>query len=92
MSLSVDIQKTLGRFRLQVQFDSNAALTGLLGASGCGKSLTLRCIAGVERPDRGRIVLDVGGEERRSMSVEHLLARFKEGAGHALDNDRILLS
>ena len=58
MSLSVDIQKTLGRFRLQVQFDSDAALTGLLGASGCGKSLTLRCIAGVERPDRGRIVLD----------------------------------
>lgn len=40
----------------------------------------------------GNIVLDVGGEERRSMSVEHLLARFKEGAGHALDNDRILLS
>ena len=31
---------------------------GILGASGCGKSMTLRCIAGVEKPDAGRIVLD----------------------------------
>ena len=30
----------------------------LLGASGCGKSMTLRCIAGILKPDRGRIVLD----------------------------------
>ena len=40
----------------------------------------------------GNIVLDVGGEERKNMSVEQLLRRFKEGAGHELDNDRILLS
>ena len=40
----------------------------------------------------GRIVLDVGGEERKSMTVEDLLTRFKAGAGHELDNDRILLS
>ena len=33
----------------------------LLGPSGCGKSTTLRMIAGVERPDRGRITID-GGE------------------------------
>ena len=31
---------------------------GFLGASGCGKSLTLRCIAGVETPDEGRIVVN----------------------------------
>ncbi len=42
--------------------------------------------------DAGRIVLDVGGEERAGMGVEDLLARFKAGAGRALDNDRILLS
>ena len=28
------------------------------GASGCGKSMTLRCIAGIVKPDAGRIVLD----------------------------------
>ena len=40
----------------------------------------------------GNIVLDVGGEERKHMSVEQLLSRFRQGAGHELDNDRILLS
>lgn len=42
--------------------------------------------------DSGRIVLDVGGEERAKMTVEDLLTRFAQNAGHALDNDRILLS
>ena len=58
MSLLVDIEKDLGGFRLRVCFDTEAPLTGLLGASGCGKSLTLQCIAGIQRPDRGRILLD----------------------------------
>ena len=31
----------------------------ILGASGCGKSMTLKCIAGIERPDEGRIVEDL---------------------------------
>ena len=58
MSLSVDIRKRLDGFTLGVRFETDAPVTGLLGASGCGKSMTLRCIAGVERPDEGTIVLD----------------------------------
>ena len=42
--------------------------------------------------DSGRIVLDIGGEERKSLSVDDLLERFRAGAGKTLDNDRILLS
>lgn len=42
--------------------------------------------------DRGRIVLDIQGEERAGMTVNDLLERFRKGAGRALDNDRILLS
>ena len=42
--------------------------------------------------DAGRIVLDVGGEERKGLTVEDLLSRFRAGAGKDLDNDRILLS
>ena len=42
--------------------------------------------------DRGRIVLDVGGEERAHMGVNELRVRFAANLGHALDNDRILLS
>lgn len=58
MSLLVDIEKRLGDFRLTAQFETRGGVLGLLGASGCGKSMTLKCIAGVERPDRGTIVLD----------------------------------
>ena len=42
--------------------------------------------------DSGRIVLDIGGAERKGLSVEDLLVKFRVGAGKALDNDRILLS
>ena len=42
--------------------------------------------------DAGRIVLDLGGEERKGLTVEDLLSRFRAGAGKDLDNDRILLS
>ena len=58
MSLFVDIEKDFGSFHLQVKFEAGYGTTALLGASGCGKSMTLKCIAGIETPDRGRIVLD----------------------------------
>ena len=59
MSLLVDIEKRLGSFRLRARFEAETGeLMGLLGASGCGKSMTLKCIAGIEKPDSGRIVLD----------------------------------
>ncbi|MBU5625383.1 ATP-binding cassette domain-containing protein [Oscillibacter sp. MSJ-2] len=56
--LSVDIQKRLGDFQLQVQFETGSSPLALLGASGCGKSVTLRCIAGILRPDEGKIILN----------------------------------
>lgn len=58
MSIYVDIEKNLGSFHLNVKFESGDETLALLGASGCGKSMTLKCIAGIEKPDRGRIVVD----------------------------------
>lgn len=58
MSLFIDIEKRLGSFTLRVQCEAENETLALLGASGCGKSLTLKCIAGIEAPDRGRIVVD----------------------------------
>ena len=59
MALSVSIKKRLRTFTLDVnvQVERPSEVLGLLGASGCGKSMTLKCIAGIERPDSGRIVL-----------------------------------
>ena len=56
--LLVDIKKKLGDFRLDVSFETEGQVLALLGASGCGKSVTLKCIAGILRPDSGRIVLN----------------------------------
>lgn len=58
MSLFVEIEKQLGNFHLDVRFQAETETLALLGASGCGKSMTLKCIAGIMTPDRGRIVLN----------------------------------
>ncbi|MBQ6048595.1 MAG: ATP-binding cassette domain-containing protein, partial [Oscillospiraceae bacterium] len=58
MMLTVEIRKKLDNFTLDVQFETDREILALLGASGCGKSMTLKCIAGIEKPDEGRIVLN----------------------------------
>jgi molybdate transport system permease protein len=57
-ALAVDIRLQRGAFALAVQFDNHARTLGLLGASGSGKSMTLRAIAGLETPAEGAIVLN----------------------------------
>jgi len=56
--ISVDIDKQLGDFRLGVGFESDAGVTALFGPSGSGKTSIVGMIAGLIRPDRGRIVID----------------------------------
>lgn len=58
MTLEVDIKKRFPGFLLDISFTTDFSTLGLLGASGSGKSMTLRCIAGLIKPDRGRIVLN----------------------------------
>ena len=58
LSLHVDIEKTFPDFKLSAKLEGEDEVVALLGGSGCGKSLTLKCIAGIEKPDRGRIVID----------------------------------
>jgi molybdate transport system permease protein len=57
-ALDFDIDKTLENFNLHVNFRAGKGAVGLLGASGAGKSMTLRILAGIVAPDRGRIVLN----------------------------------
>lgn len=56
--LIVELQKTFSSFTLEANFTANKKPLGILGSSGSGKSMTLRCIAGLETPKQGRIVLN----------------------------------
>ncbi len=57
MRIDIDVEKSVGAFRLKAAFSSDAAVTALFGRSGCGKSTTLNLVAGLLRPDRGRIAI-----------------------------------
>ena len=77
MRIDIDVERRLGAFRLQAAFASDAPVTALFGRSGCGKSTVLNLVAGLLRPDRGRIAIgervlfdsasgvDVAPEKRR---------------------------
>jgi len=56
--LSVDVDKALGEFSLHAVFAAAGGATALFGASGAGKTSLINMIAGLLRPDRGRIALD----------------------------------
>ena len=58
MSLFIDIKKGLSSFNLDVSMKSKGGILGFLGASGSGKSMTLKCIAGLEKADKGKIIIN----------------------------------
>jgi molybdate ABC transporter permease protein len=70
-TLEIDVEKTLDNFSLHANLKVGRGPVGLLGPSGSGKSMTLRLIAGVVTPDRGRIVLD-GRTLFDGVSGEHI--------------------
>ncbi len=56
--LEVDVACRLGALSLDVAFTAGRGVTGLFGRSGAGKTTVVNAVAGLLRPDRGRIVLD----------------------------------
>lgn len=75
MTLHVRARLSLRGFELDVELEAPPGITVLFGPSGAGKSRTLACIAGIERPDRGRITC---GEEvwfdsaaRTELAIQH---------------------
>lgn len=58
MGIEVSIKKKFEGFTLDVDFKNSNQKLGILGASGSGKSMTLKCIAGIEKPDTGKIIVN----------------------------------
>lgn len=58
MSFEIDIEKRLGDTRVALTLDAGKGATVLFGPSGVGKSSILNMVAGLLRPDRGRIAID----------------------------------
>ena len=58
MTLVVDVRRRLGAFALEAAFESAGRLTAIFGHSGSGKTTLVNLIAGLERPDAGRIAVD----------------------------------
>ncbi|HAJ37937.1 MAG TPA: molybdenum ABC transporter ATP-binding protein, partial [Chloroflexi bacterium] len=56
--LSIQLHKRLSSFDLSLDLSAPPGVTALFGPSGAGKSMTLTCIAGLAKPDAGRIALD----------------------------------
>lgn len=59
MSFEIDVERRLGTRTIALAFTAPAGLTALFGPSGAGKTTVLNLVAGLLRPDRGRIA--VGG-------------------------------
>ena len=58
MSLYARLKKDFGSFLLDAELSSEGGILGILGASGSGKSMTLKMLSGIETPDEGQIILD----------------------------------
>ena len=73
MSLYIDINKELSSFNLDVSMESKGGIIGFLGASGSGKSMTLKCIAGIEKADSGKIIINYTNND----DLERILGLIK---------------
>lgn len=58
MPFIVKIKKQLALYELTVDLETEAGILAVIGGSGSGKSMTLKCIAGIETPDSGFISLN----------------------------------
>lgn len=82
--LTVDFVKAMPDFNLNIKFETGQGITALFGPSGSGKSLTLKCIAGLLTPDEGQIRLNDTVFFDRNLGVN--LPAQKRGVGYVFQN------
>jgi molybdate transport system ATP-binding protein len=85
--LSVDVQKRLGDFSLSTKFETERGVTALFGPSGSGKTSLVNMIAGLLKPDRGRIAID--GDVMFDSSSGVNVPPHKRGVGYVFQEGRL---
>jgi molybdate transport system ATP-binding protein len=88
MRIEADVALRAGSFALEARFESEAGVTVLFGRSGSGKTTLLNAIAGLVRPDRGRIA--VGGEVYFDSATRTWLPPQKRRIGYVFQEGRLL--
>ncbi|NTJ33590.1 molybdenum ABC transporter ATP-binding protein [Agrobacterium rhizogenes] len=87
MTLSVDIRHRLGAFSLDAAFTTDGGVTALFGRSGSGKTSMIRIIAGLIRPDHGRVSLD--GDVLADSNKHLFVPRHRRRFGYVFQEARL---
>lgn len=87
MSFDIEIRHRAGSFELAAAFTAGPGITALFGPSGVGKTTVLNCVAGLARPDRGRIV--AAGRTLFDSAAGIDLVPDKRRAGYVFQDGRL---
>jgi len=87
MTLEIDILHRLGGFTLEAKLTAPAGLTALFGPSGSGKTSVINLVAGLMKPDRGRIVID--GEVLVHTEGSIFVPAYKRRIGYVFQEGRL---
>lgn len=84
MAIYIEIERELEEFTIELQIKSSSRRIGILGASGCGKSMTLKMIAGIETPRRG--LIQIGDKVLFDSENKINIRPQKRNAGYLFQN------
>jgi molybdate transport system ATP-binding protein len=87
MSVAVDFRHRLGDFELDIRFESRGGVTALFGRSGAGKTSVINVIAGLIRPERGRVSID--GETLVDTEKRIFLPTHRRRVGYVFQEGRL---
>jgi len=87
MTLIVAAKQRLGGFLLDAAFTSERGVTALFGRSGSGKTSMIRIIAGLARPDEGRVILD--GEALTETATGTFVPKHRRRFGYVFQEARL---
>ena len=87
MTLSVDVRHRLGDFQLDAAFETDGRLVALFGPSGSGKTSLVNLIAGLTRPDEGRLA--VGGRVLADTAAGSFVPKHRRRVGYVFQDARL---